>query len=218
MATRLRRTSRTLTLTVSLSTAALAALSCTLLAGCADLGTYEWVDDLSAQNFSPAVKKGDYHLAVGDVINVRVLNQEPLTTHTRVRTDGRIAFPMLGDVDVAGKRPNDVRNELADRLRKFLVNPDVTVSVEERQPTYASVVGEVARAGTVTIQPGAGVLDAIAQAGGLTDFASKDRIFVIRQAPKGPAQRIRFTYDGLTHAEGRAASFQLESGDVIVCE
>ena len=94
-------------------------------------------------------------------------------------------------------------------------SPNVTVTVEEFQPLTVSVIGEVAHPGTVALERHAGVLQALANAGGLTENASRDDIYVLRGAPI--AQRIRFTYDWLTQ-NPPSHSFQLRSGDVVVVE
>ena len=78
------------------------------------------------------------------------------------------------------------------------------------------VVGEVARPGLVALAPGAGVLSAIAASGGPTEYARRDAIFVLR--PGSPPQRIRFRYEALSRAEGKAGSFQLREGDTVVVE
>lgn len=97
-----------------------------------------------------------------------------------------------------------------------MVSPKVIVNLDELQPIAISVVGEVARPGALTLEPGAGVLQALAGAGGLTDYASDDRIFVLRKTPT--SRRIRFSYRGLTRNDSRASAFCLQAGDVVVAE
>ena len=89
------------------------------------------------------------------------------------------------------------------------------MTVEESQPTSVSVLGEVAHPGIYTVDPASGVLQALAAAGGFTDFASRDSIYVVRRAP---TQRIRFSYSMLLDGDKRAESFRLHKGDVVVVE
>jgi polysaccharide biosynthesis/export protein len=104
-----------------------------------------------------------------------------------------------------------------ERRLKGLVNaPSVTVSLEETKPPMVMVIGEVPRPGTFPYDPAGGVLQALAAAGGLGPDASGDRIFVLRQTPT--PVRIRFSYDRLRRQEGRAATFRLRPGDVVVVE
>ena len=100
--------------------------------------------------------------------------------------------------------------------QNLVLNPRVNVLVEESHPVRVSVLGAVARAGAYVVDPGAGVADALANAGGLTEFAHRDRIYVLRRAPT--AIRIRFTFDELTRGTGRSALFRLQQGDVVVAQ
>jgi polysaccharide biosynthesis/export protein len=139
-----------------------------------------------------------------------------MSVKARVRRDGRLAVPFVGDVVVQGKHPSAIAKELEDRLKTYVNAPRVTVVVEESQPITVAVIGEVVKPATVTIEPNGGVLQALANAGGLTDFADRDRIFVIRKYPV--PQRIRFTYDALSGRDAKAAAFTLQSGDAVVVE
>jgi len=192
--------------------AARAALACLLLAsGCrtGGPGEYVWVQDL---------KEGEAHdvgyvIAPGDTIQVRVYNQEGVSGRMRVRSDGMISLPFLGDTQAAGFTPLALATRIQVRLKEYIVSPIVTVSLEELRPFDVSVVGEVTRAGVYRLEPGSGVLPALAAAGGLNDFASRDRVFVLRGG-----QRIRFTFRDLTQAQPKAAAFRLRPGDVVVVE
>lgn len=178
--------------------------------GCASAGPYVWARDLP-----PDGSRDDYLIGVGDMLGVRVFNQDAMSTHARVRSDGKIAVPMLGDVQVRGSTPARVSKELETRLKEYIVSPRVTVTVEETQPTAVSVLGEVSRPGVYTMDTSSGVLAALAAAGGFTPFASHDSIFVVRN---NPPLRIRFTFASLMQADSRAASFHLRRGDVVVVE
>jgi polysaccharide export outer membrane protein len=140
----------------------------------------------------------------------------------RVREDGRISMPMLQDVEVAGMTPADLSRRLGAKLKTYVVNPVVTVSVVERRPVRVSVVGEVGRPGVYDLDHGAGVLHAIAAAGGLAQYAHRDRIYVLRKgywADGNPAPaRIRFRWDALVRGERHAAAFALRGGDLLVIE
>jgi polysaccharide export outer membrane protein len=181
-----------------------------VLAGCGSSGSYLWVDDLPK---SSSVEV--YRIAVGDTLNVRVYNQENLSTHSKVRSDGRIAVPLVGDVEVRAKTPAVVAREIEGRLKQYVVSPAVTVTVEESQPTTVAVLGEVAHPGVYTVDPSSGVLQALAAAGGFTDFASRESIYVVR---KLPPQRIRFSWTALLDGDKQADAFRLHKGDVVVVE
>lgn len=185
--------------------------------GCASAaqGPFVWVDEMKdLGNPSPA---GDYVIGPGDGLSVQVWEQEKMSAHVRVRSDGQISLPFLNDVPAAGKSPVDLARDVEQRLKSFIVSPSVTVAVDEAMPLKVSVLGEVGEPGLHNLDPGAGVAQALAAAGGLKEYAHKDRIFVLRQGAN-PPQRIRMTYAALTGSEGRAPSLRLRSGDVVVVE
>ncbi|GAC1574853.1 MAG: polysaccharide biosynthesis/export family protein [Polyangiales bacterium] len=184
------------------------------ITSCAHLGGFVWVDEVPQAEFNPKANEGSL-IGVGDLDNVRVFNQEAMSTRSRVRRDGRIAMPLVGDVEVVGKRPADVAKQLEVRLKDFVVAPAVTILVEESQPLLVSVIGEVTHPGVFSLESSAGVLQALASAGGTTEYADRSRIFVLR---KSPPMRVRFTYDDLTHGVGKGQLFSLYAGDVVVVE
>jgi polysaccharide export outer membrane protein len=186
-----------------------------LTLACAAPRNFVWVDDLG-----PAVAEQEkpYVIAVGDLVNLRVFNQEQMSARVRVRSDGMISIPLLNDVAAAGLTPVALAAQLQERFKDFVKAPVVTVTVEETRPANVFVAGEVARPGPYPLDSAApGVLAALTSAGGLTQFARADRIFVLRQGAP-PAQRIRFSYDALVQLEGGAARFKLKHGDVVVVE
>jgi polysaccharide export outer membrane protein len=162
------------------------------------------------------VSKGQYVIAVGDALNVLVWEQEKMSARVRVRSDGRVSLPFLDDVPVAGMTPEALARSLEERLKQFIVTPQVTVVVEEAKALSVSVLGQVGQPGLYTLDPGAGIAQALAAAGGLKDFARKDRIFLVRAADG--TTRIRMTYDDVTAGTSRASSLRLRSGDVVVVE
>jgi polysaccharide export outer membrane protein len=190
-------------------------LAAGLLAGCADLGQYVDVKDLPETPQAP-VGQG-YVISPGDLIAVRVYNQDGMSARGRVRADGKISLPLLNDVDAAGYTPTALAQQLQTRLKEYIHLPVVTVSLEELRPIPVSMLGEIAKPGLYQLDPAStGILQALAMAGGLTDFAHRDRIFVIRQTPQ--KVRIRFLYRDLVQADTRAALFRLQTGDVLVVQ
>jgi polysaccharide export outer membrane protein len=189
----------------------LALIAC---AGCHDLGQYVWVHDYREAKAAPA--DNTYVLAAGDVISIRVYDQEGMSAKGKIRSDGKISLPFLKDVQAEGYTPAVLAEQLEARLKDYVNKPRVTVSVDDQRQLLIPMVGDVAHQGAITVPPDAGVLAALAAAGGLTDLAHRDRIFVVRNDPK--PIRIRFKWEDLQHAIGEAASFRLRAGDTIVVE
>jgi polysaccharide export outer membrane protein len=163
------------------------------------------------------VTTGEYVIGVGDLLNVLVWDQEKMSARVRVRNDGRVSLPFLDDVNVDGMTPVALARSLEGRLKQFIVTPQVTVVVEEAKPLSVSVLGQVAQPGLYNLDPGAGVAQALAAAGGLRDFARKDRVYLLRSGVV-TTTRIRMTYDDVTAGKGSASSLRLRSGDVVVVE
>src|SRR6267378_1966905 len=158
--------------------------------GCAGMGEYVWADTLPE---TPATAGAEYRLAPGDLIFVRVFNQDPLS----------------------GRTPQELAKTMEARLRDFIKAPVVTVFLEELGPAQLSVIGEVARPGIYPLERGQGVLRALAAAGGLTEFAHKDRIFLVRAGSPG---RIRFRLEQLSIPGTRSARFRLQNEDVVMVQ
>ncbi|MBL8957999.1 MAG: polysaccharide biosynthesis/export family protein [Myxococcaceae bacterium] len=183
-----------------------------VVAGCAHSGgSYVWIDD-----FNEPTTTAEYIIATDDVVNVRVFGQDAMSGRARVREDGKISLPFLHDVPAAGITPVSLSTQLQTQLKTFILNPVVTVSLEETRQVSVSVLGEVPRPGIYRLEPTAGVLQAVASAGGFTNFASRD-LFVIRNV-EGKPTRIRFDYGALVDGRGTGIGFRLKPSDVVIVE
>ncbi len=180
--------------------------------GCQTTAPYTWVDDIDASVEAPL----PYRVRAGDEVSVQVWKQEQLSTTVRVRADGRITLNLVGDVAIAGLKPEAAAKQIARKLDGLFVDPRVTVAVVRTLPESFSVLGEVRTAGKFPLEPGDTVLHGVARAGGLTEFADRDSLYVIRQEPV--LTRVRFTWADLIGGEGRAPRFMLRGGDVVIVE
>ncbi len=201
------------------ATPLLLAATFALMVGCGTGGKYVWVDDFKFEATAP---DGAYVIAEGDLLGIRVYGQEGLSGAVRVRSDGKISLPFVNEHQAARLTPTALAGLLQASLKTFLVNPVVVVSLEERHASQVSVVGAVVLPGVYPLKPGTGVLQALALAGGLTPFADRDGIFVLRASSSGPGaqtvSRVRFSWRALASGRGPAATFDLREGDVLVVE
>jgi polysaccharide biosynthesis/export protein len=172
-------------------------------------GRFVWVDAYPEPPPDPV-----YVLEPGDTVSVRVYGQEGMSGKARIRPDGLLSLPFVNDVGAAGETTSTLAKKIKLRLKDFVVEPVVTVSLEEMRPLEVSVMGEVSKPGLYRLEPGAGVLTALAAAGSFSPFASRDQIFVVRKG----TDRIRFTWAALCQPRERAARFQLRPGDAVVVE
>jgi len=181
--------------------------------GCARPGEYVWFQQLPQET---TLASNEYIIGVGDVVSIHVFGREEMTVHERVRTDGRLSLLLIGDVEAKGKRPSALKAELEARLKDYIVSPNVVVNVEEAQPIVILFFGEVAHVGAVSLDHDTRLAHAMALAGGLSDFASKDGIFLVRSDPR--PMRIRFSYEAIYRNIGGAGDFKLHRGDMVEVE
>jgi polysaccharide export outer membrane protein len=193
--------------------AALASLLLCAAAGCAGSGEYVWFRDLPPDTTQT---NAEYLIGVGDMVSIRVLGREEMTVKERVRSDGRLALLLIGDVVAAGKRPSALKAELEGRLKDYIVSPSVVVTIDEVKPTAILILGEVTKPGAYPLDEDPRLAHALAAAGGLNDYASRDSIFVVRRDPR--PLRIRLSYDAIRRNIGGAGDFPLRRGDVVEVE
>jgi len=156
----------------------------------------------------------DYHLAAGDKLRIEVYKDAQLSQSLQVRPDGKITLPLIGDLEATGLAPIALRDVIAKRLKEYVTNPVVTVIVVEASAATAYVVGEVNSPGAVTLQGGQlTVLQALALAGGLKDFANSKNIRILRKSITG-TQTIDFNYKEAIRGNGQPV--YLRPGDTVV--
>lgn len=160
---------------------------CTLLFAVSLLSSAAGAADLTA---TPAASETTYRLGPEDVIDVFVWKEPDLTTTAVIRPDGRISLPLASELQASGKTALELQQEIQERLRKYLEAPVVNVMVRQINSLKISVLGEVRRPDVYKVRNAVTVLDAIAMAGGFTDLAHRDRVFILRNTPDGP-RRLR---------------------------
>ena len=167
---------------------------------------------------SPAVAVAtspDYRIGIDDVLDIAVWNVAELQKTVPVRPDGKISLPLVNDVVAAGLTPMELRKQLTEKIAAFVQTPDVSVVVREIRSLKVSVLGQVRTPGRYDLKGPSTVLDALALAGGFTDFASRRKITVLRQ--EGSAtQRLRFDYEAAVSRASAKDNWLLNPGDVVV--
>jgi polysaccharide export outer membrane protein len=156
-----------------------------------------------------------YRLQPGDLITVSVWKETDLTTEVLVRPDGGFSFPLAGEVNAVGKTVDEVRSLLADRLKRFIPNPVVTVAIKTIGGNRIFVVGKVMHAGDFAFSSPLDVMQAIAVAGGTTPYAAINDIVILRRQ-NGQQQALHFHYSDVARGRELAQNIQLQSGDTVV--
>jgi len=167
------------------------------------------------QPLSEPVAKEGYALQPGDVIRVTVWREPELDQVVLVRPDGGISFPLIGEVYVQGRSIEEVGYEISERLALYIPDPAVSVSLQQSEGNRVYVTGRVANPGVFLANRPITIMQAISLAGGLTPFADKDRIIVLRQ--DGEEQRpIPFNYNDVQKGKSLAQNIVLQPGDTLV--
>jgi polysaccharide export outer membrane protein len=155
-----------------------------------------------------------FRIGPEDVLDVQVWKNPELSRVVPVRPDGMISLPLVNDIRAAGLTPIELRQQVTQRLAEFIPSPEVSVIVREVHSVKVAVVGSVRMPGHYEVNSAATVLELIARAQGLTEFADRGRIVVLRQNGKA-TKRIPFNYRKV--AEGSEQdNFVVQPGDIIV--
>ena len=157
----------------------------------------------------------EYLIGPEDVLDITVWKNCPdLCRTVPVRPDGKMSLPLVNDIQAAGLTPMDLRRHLTEQLAEYLPSPEVSVIVREVHNFKVAVVGSVKMPGDYEIKSQATVLELIARAQGLTEFANRDKIVVLRQNGT-KTDRIKFNYRKV--AEGNDEdNIYVRAGDIIV--
>ncbi|MGA1865290.1 MAG: polysaccharide biosynthesis/export family protein [bacterium] len=156
-----------------------------------------------------------YVIGPEDVLNISVWKNEDLNHQVIVRPDGKVSFPLIGDIQGGGKTPEELRLEITQRLSKFIPDAVVTVMVLKINSMKVYVIGNVPHPGEFILGRSINVLQALSKAGGLNEFADSKDIIIIRTIGKRQI-KIPFNYKEITKGKDTAQNIYLQTGDVIV--
>ena len=155
-------------------------------------------------------------VGVDDTFDVRVYGETELSGMFRVATDGSVDYPLAGRIQVAGLRTGEIQQLLVSKLKdKYLKDPQVIVTIKDRNSQKISVLGQVAKPGQVVYYPNMTIVDAIASAGGFTGIAAKNSVNLRRET----AGKIEMhVYPVADISEGRSPNVVVLPGDVLVVD
>lgn len=171
---------------------------------------------LAVDNEAVPRSKDMAHYVIGpeDKLEITVWKEPGLTATVPVRPDGMITIALVGDMQAAGFTPMQLGVEIAGRLRKFIQDPSVTVTMISIHPKQVFLLGEVLHVGPVTMSDGMTPLQAISSAGGLSPFANAKKVYILRGS-QGAQRKIPFDYKKAIK-DGDMQGVSLIAGDTIV--
>jgi polysaccharide export outer membrane protein len=156
-----------------------------------------------------------YRIGPEDALEISVWRDDTLKATALVRPDGGISFPLVGELQVAGRTAAEVNQEIVRRLARFVPDAEVTVAVVRVASYRVYVIGRVNRPGDIAVGRPIDVLQALSLAGGMTPYAAEDEIRIIRRA-EGRQVSLPFDYGRLRKAGDLSQNIMLRSGDVLL--
>jgi len=171
---------------------------------------------LLLSNQTVALAADVYRLNPGDKLEITVWEEEKLKQEVVVLPDGTISFPLVGHVAAAGKTTEDLVKLLRERLSKFIPDSEINVRLLAAEGNLIYVTGEVAHPGKFVMKGPTDVMQALSMAGGLTAFAKKNSIIVLRHEADGRTKSLPFDYGDVEDGENIESNILLQSGDTIV--
>jgi polysaccharide export outer membrane protein len=181
------------------------------------------VQQPGAKQGEPAVEQNaqstagsHYVIGDGDVLQINVWNEPAFDHSIPVRSDGRISLPLIGSIQAAGRTPSELENDIADKLRKYMTRPEVTVMVLQIKSRDFNILGRVAKPGAYPLLSKTTVIDAIAEAGGFVEFAKQKDIYVLRKDAQGKDIRLKFNYKKYIKGEDTKQNIVLKPHDTII--
>jgi len=163
----------------------------------------------------PSAVETDYVIGPGDQLNIEVWKDPSLTRPVTVLPDGKVAFPLVGEIMAAGKSVSQLRKEVEERLALFVRDAVVTVEVRQVNSLQIYVLGSVKSPGRFTLTSNIDVLQAISSAGGPGQFAKLSRIRIFRREG-GTILIIPFDYEDVIAGKNLKSNILLRRGDIVV--
>jgi polysaccharide export outer membrane protein len=157
-----------------------------------------------------------YTVKAGDTLLVSVWKEPDLQGPVLVRPDGMFSFPLAGQLDARNKTVAELQTELTAKLKKFISDPVVTVSIQEIKGNKVYVIGQVQKPGDFVVNPRVDVMQALSMAGGTTPFAALGDIMILRRTDTGQQQALPFKYTDVVRGRNLQQNIILQAGDVVV--
>ena len=157
----------------------------------------------------------DYLIGRGDILDISVWKDEALTKLVTVLPDGKISFPLIGDIDAAGKTVTSLRNELNKKIEQYVPDPNLSVVVQQVNSMMIYIIGRINHPGRFVLNTNINVLQALSMAGGLNPFAKKNKILIFREE-NGKTTIFKFRYNDVSRGEALEQNIILKRGDIIV--
>ncbi len=156
-----------------------------------------------------------YLIGPDDVLQVLYWREKDLSAEVTVRPDGMISLPLLNDVQASGLTPDKLRDSVTEAAKRFVEDPSVTIVVKQINSRKVFITGEVAKPGPYPLTAPTTVLQLIAMAGGLSEFADSKNITIMRTENGRPVS-LSFNYKDVTKRKNLKQNIELKPGDTVI--
>jgi polysaccharide export outer membrane protein len=161
------------------------------------------------------VQDSSYKIGPNDVLSIFVWKEPDLTRDVTVMPDGKITFPLIGEIMAQGHTASELKQVISDKLQNFVTAPEVTVIVKESRSQVIYAIGKVTRPGPYPLAPGMTVMQALSAAGGFTEWADTKNVMIVRKEG-GKETQLHFNYKEFTSGENLQQNILLKPGDTLV--
>ena len=170
----------------------------------------------AGKKWSSWISADAYKIGSGDILEIVTWKEPDFSRgEVLVRIDGRISFPLLGDVQAAGRSPLEIQKDIETGLKDYVENPIVTVTVKNPESQKFYILGEVKKTGEYRLIKGLTVLQAFALAGGFTDWASKKEIILLRYE-NGKEKVYNINYKKIVNDKDFSQNISIKTDDTII--
>jgi polysaccharide export outer membrane protein len=156
-----------------------------------------------------------YRIGPNDILNIFVWKEAELTRDVTVMPDGKITYPLIGEIMAQGQTASELKLVITDKLQNFVTAPEVTVIVKESRSQVIYAIGKLLKPGPYPLAPGMTVMQALSSAGGFAEWADTKNILIVRREA-GKETQLRFNYKEFTSGERLEQNIPLKPGDTIV--
>lgn len=171
--------------------------------------------DMNPEPVKSVTEDPKYSIGAEDVLTIDVWKEPEVSRTVPVRMDGKISLPLVNDLQASGLTPTQLSTEIAERLRKVLLNPQVTVIVSQMNSQRIYIVGQITHGGSFPLEPNMTAVQALSNAGGFTIFANLKKIYILR-SENGQDEKLPVNYKEIISGRKPIGDIRLKTGDTIV--
>ena len=156
-----------------------------------------------------------YVIGPADVLSIVFWRDKEMSAEVTVRPDGKISLPLLNEIYAAGFTPEQLRDKVTKAAERYIDDPNATVVVREINSRKVFITGSIEKPGTFTLAGPMTVLQLIAMAGGLKEYADKSKIVILR-SENGTSTGFRFNYKQVVEQKKMSQNIELKPGDTVI--